>query len=164
MPATPPMPAEPVLLRAVSGPEPPEDDAKPQLPTPWPAKPDWRSWHGWAYLFLGLGLPVLVYLASVGAVAMYQASEAQASAVASTSATHKPAAKPRHTAPVVDVPGYRAAIGGRGQAAFATALKALQADVQAYNYPQGRADAQRLERAARAWLRQLRAPLKRVAG
>lgn len=107
---------------------------------------------------LAIGVPILAFLSCVGAnTVAHWYIDAQPTAQASTTATHKP--KPHKTtpaAPKYNLPGYQSAISGPVEKAFASALWAVRADIKRPDYTAAATDAPRLIASANSWLSLLR--------
>lgn len=127
-------------------------------PAPAPPKPERKKLTGWHIAVLAVGTPVIAFLSCVGAntVAHWFIHDAPA-AHAETTATHKPKPhKSKPAAPRYNLPGYRSAISGPVEKAFASALWAVRADIKRPDYSAASTDAPRLIAAANSWLSLLR--------
>jgi len=131
-----------------------------------PKPPKRKTWKPWHIAVMAVGVPVVALLSSVGAntVAHWYINAAP-SAQAQTAATGKP--KPHKTtpsAPRYNLAGYRSAITGPEEQAFASALWKLRADIRRPDYTSAATDAPRLiaaadsERAGRSYRRSSQCP------
>jgi hypothetical protein len=127
----------------------------PPTPTGPQKKKKFAPWH-WLVL-IGLGLAV-AFLVAVGAytVTTHVFKDAP-SAQAQTAATSKPKPhKSKPAGPRYNLAGYRSAITGPEEQAFASALWKLRADIHRPDYAEAASDAPRLIAAANSWLSLLR--------
>jgi hypothetical protein len=127
---------------------------RPQV-SPMPPKRKLARWH---LATLIVGVPLLAFLSCVGANTVVNWWLVDAPTVhASATATHKAKAhKTAPAAPAYDLPGYRSAISGQVEKAFASALWAVRADIKRPDYSAASTDAPRLVAAANSWLSLLR--------
>jgi hypothetical protein len=123
-------------------------------PPPASPKPERNKLRPWHIAVLIVGIPIIAFLSCVGAnaVAHWFIGDTPA-AHAETTATHKP--KPHNSnpaAPRYNLPGYRSAISGPVEKAFASALWAVRSDIKRPDYSAASTDAPRLIAAANSWL------------
>ena len=127
-------------------------------PPPLAPKPGRKKYAPWHWAVMIAGVPLLAFLSCVGANTvvnwwLVDAPPAHASAVAS----HKPKDhKSKPPGPRYDLAGFRSAVTGPEEHAFASALYALRADIKGPDYPAGLNDAPRLAQAASSFLTLLR--------
>jgi hypothetical protein len=115
----------------------------------WPPKR--KKLSPWQLAALITGVPVIAFFAAIGAYTstkfVFRDPSAQAPAVPS----HKPHS-PKPSTPAYNLAGYRSAIGGPEEQAFASALSRLRYDLTHPDFMAAAGDAPRLIAAANVWL------------
>src|SRR5262245_28623257 len=115
----------------------------------WPPKRKKPS--PWQLAVLIIGIPVIAFFAAIGAYTstkfVFRDPPAQLSA-APPHTQHSP----RPSTPTYDLAGYRSAIGGPEEQAFASALSRLRYDLTHPDFMAATGDAPKLIAAANGWL------------
>jgi hypothetical protein len=113
--------------------------------------PPGKKLSPWQLAALIIGVPAIAFFTTVGAYAsttfVFRDPPAQPSAAPSPTPHSAPPATPAY-----DLAGYRSAIGGSEEQAFASALSRLRYDLTHPDFMAAAGDAPRLIAAASAWL------------
>jgi hypothetical protein len=115
----------------------------------WP--PQRKKLSPWQLAVLIIGVPLIALLAAIGAYTSTKFVFRDPPARPSASPSHTPSS-PKPLTPTYDLAGYRSAIGGPEEQAFASALSRLRYDLTHPDFMAAAGDAPRLIAAANAWL------------
>jgi hypothetical protein len=98
-----------------------------------------------------IGIPVIAFFAAIGAYTSTKFVFRDRPAQLSAAPSHTPHS-PRPSTPTYDLAGYRSAIGGPDEQAFASALSRLRYDLTHPDFMAAAGDAPKLIAAANGWL------------